>query len=282
MDTFVAIDVETANSDYSSICQVGTAFFENGRMVDSFKTYVDPEDYFDMMNISIHGIDSQTVQGAPVFPKVHKILAEHLAGHIFVHHTAFDRLSINRAAGKYGLPPLNVQWLDSARVVRRVWETFRYSGYGLENLANHFGLEFNHHDALEDARVAGEILWKAVSESGHSLTEWLSLSQKNITPASISMDGNPNGIFYGETLVFTGVLSIPRLKAASLGAQAGCKVDSGVNAKTTMLVVGAQDLRKLGGQEKSSKHRKAEELILKGQRIRIMSEADFQEMVNCY
>ncbi|GAH70392.1 unnamed protein product, partial [marine sediment metagenome] len=33
------------------------------------------------------------------------------------------------------------------------------------------------------------------------------------------------------------------------------------------------------GHEKSSKHRKAEELILKGHDIRILSESDFKQLV---
>ena len=47
-----------------------------------------------------------------------------------------------------------------------------------------------------------------------------------------------------------------------------------------MLVVGIQDASKLAGYEKSSKHRKTEELIQKGIPITILSEKDFVEMCN--
>ena len=46
-----------------------------------------------------------------------------------------------------------------------------------------------------------------------------------------------------------------------------------------MLVIGIQDMKKLEGYEKSSKHRKAEVLIEKGLDIRILSEADFSELM---
>ena len=49
--------------------------------------------------------------------------------------------------------------------------------------------------------------------------------------------------------------------------------------KTTLLVVGDQDLSKLSGKDKSSKHIKAEELISEGQSIRILKESDFEELV---
>jgi DNA polymerase-3 subunit epsilon len=79
--------------------------------------------------------------------------------------------------------------------------------------------------------------------------------------------------------VFTGALSIPRHQAAELAARAGCNVESSVTKRTTLLIVGDQDLRKLSGHERSSKHRKAEQLIAKGYPIRILGESDFQRLV---
>ena len=105
--------------------------------------------------------------------------------------------------------------------------------------------------------------------------------KKPINPLTeiIAREGNPEGPLYGETAVFTGALGIPRREAAQLAADAGCQVADAVNKATTLLVVGDQDIQRLNGQEKSSKHRKAEELILKGQGIRILGESDFQRLV---
>ena len=57
-------------------------------------------------------------------------------------------------------------------------------------------------------------------------------------------------------------------------------VEPGVTKKTSILVVGDQDVTKLAGKDKSSKHRKAEGLIANGQAIRILRESDFKELVN--
>jgi DNA polymerase-3 subunit epsilon len=84
---------------------------------------------------------------------------------------------------------------------------------------------------------------------------------------------------YGEVLVFTGALTIPRRDAADLAASIGCEVDPGVTKRTTLLVVGDQDVRRLAGHNMSSKHRKAEELIKNGWPIRIIRETDFRELV---
>ena len=64
-----------------------------------------------------------------------------------------------------------------------------------------------------------------------------------------------------------------------MAADIGCQVAPNVTKNTTLLVVGDQDVQRLAGHTKSSKHRKAEDLILKGQPIRILRESDFRELV---
>jgi DNA polymerase-3 subunit epsilon len=52
-----------------------------------------------------------------------------------------------------------------------------------------------------------------------------------------------------------------------------------VTKKTTILVVGEQDISLLAGHDKSIKHRKAELLALEGQPIRIIRESDFDALI---
>lgn len=282
---FTAIDVETANSDMSSICQIGLAKFENGELVKEWVSLIDPEDYFYQMNISIHGIDEDCVKGKPIFPQVLNELKDFLEGTVAVCHTSFDRNALMYALEKYELPILNTTWLDSSRVVRRTWPEFASKGYGLSNVCQKIGYQFIHHDALEDAKAAGHILIAACKESGFDLDGALARVKLPINPITstsgpyIAREGNPEGDLYGNVVVFTGQLDVPRNIAADMASSAGCQVDAGVTKKTTILVVGDQDAARLAGHEKSSKHRKAEELILSGQHIRIIRETDFQKMV---
>ncbi|WP_194778614.1 exonuclease domain-containing protein [Pararhodonellum marinum] len=67
---YFAIDVETANADYSRICQVGVAEFENGNILRTWKSYVNPEQYFDQFFVNVHAIDQDTVKDAPKIPEV--------------------------------------------------------------------------------------------------------------------------------------------------------------------------------------------------------------------
>ena len=52
-----------------------------------------------------------------------------------------------------------------------------------------------------------------------------------------------------------------------------------MSRKVTLTVVGEQDLATLVGHTKSSKHRRAEELISEGFDIRIIGELEFLELV---
>lgn len=280
---FATIDVETANADLSSICQVGVAIFRNSSHVDSWSSLVNPEDEFDGFNVSIHGIDEKMIRSAPTWPSVAEKLRSLLTGSIVACHTPFDRGATTLACEKYNLDQFNCQWLDTARVVRRAWpDKFGEKGYGLRNVAKFLDIKFKHHDALEDARAAGEILCRASAQAGLNLEGWFARIQRPIDLASdqpITRDGNSEGPLFGNVAVFTGSLAIPRREAADLAARAGCDVAASVTKKTTLLIVGDQDITKLAGKLKSSKHIKAEELISQGCNIRVLRESDFQSIV---
>jgi len=292
---FFGLDVETANADFSSICSIGLVHFRSGQVHKSLQILVDPEDDFDPANIAIHGIRPEDVAGRPTMAKVFPIIAESLKDTALIHHSPFDRTALARAAAKYGAEGLPCTWLDSVQVARRSWEQYRdQGGYGLANLAGLMGIPFTHHNAAEDARAAGLIVLKAIEHTGVSLQAWIDDLGYQSTGADTiprpirrpshnvkhAREGNPDGALFGETLVFTGSMTIPRGQAAALAATAGCAVMDSVTKKTTILVVGDQDLRLTKGQEKSAKQRKAEELISHGAAIRIIGETDFSIMVH--
>ena len=274
---FIAVDLETANPRMSSICQIGIVTFENGKEVNAEMRLIDPRDYFDPYNVAVHGITAEKVRGAPHFGDLHGWLCKQTAGEVVACHTHFDRVALTQACGKHSLDVLPCNWLDTASVARRAWSQFSKSGYGLANLARHFDISFQHHDALHDARTAGLILLKAIEETGFDPSEWISRCQTSASNprADIRRDGDGNRPLVGENIVFTGSFQISRRDAADLASRSGAAVEPNVTKQTSMLVVGDQDIEKLNGASKSGKHRKAEQLIELGQAIRIFGEADF-------
>lgn len=276
---FIAVDLETANPRMSSICQIGIVTFEDGREVEADVRLVDPGDYFDRYNVAVHGITEADVRGAPHFSDLHGWLCQQTSGQVVACHTHFDRVALSQACRSSRLGPIPCNWLDTAQVARRAWGQFAKAGYGLANVAAHLGIEFRHHDALEDARAAGLILLRAIEETGFDVEQWVERCRRGISSGTpIRREGDGDGSLLGESIVFTGALQMPRREAADLAHEAGAAVEPGVTKHTTMLVVGDQDIDKLAGHEKSGKHRKAEQLIANGQPLRIVGEADFMSL----
>lgn len=289
---FIALDVETANADFGSICSIGLVHFRSGEVFKSLTILVDPEDEFDPLNIGIHGIRPEHVAGKPNIAKVLPVIGAALRDAIIVHHSPFDRTALGRAAGRYSTGGLPCIWLDTLQVARKTWHQFRGDGgYGLANLTRAFGIDFRHHDAAEDARAAGLLMLRAIGDGGISLQQWVddvgyestatSAPKRRIKPGyagSHARQGISDGPLSGETILFTGTLQISRSEAAIHAASAGCDVVDSISKKVTILVVGDQDLRFTKGQAKSTKHRKAEDLIASGAPMRIVGESDFMLM----
>ena len=170
---FTAIDLEAANSDVHSICQIGIARFLDGGLAEEWMSYIDPQANFDRDRIVIHGITPAAVRGWPSFLQVAGYLHEMLDGRIVVIHGKFDRESLDQAFDRHEIPRLNCAWLDSQQVARRAWEGFSKRGFGLENLCRILGYRYQRHDALGDAKAAGVVLQAAIEQTGIELARWL-------------------------------------------------------------------------------------------------------------
>lgn len=281
---FIAIDVETANRT-RAICQIGIAKYIDGILVEEWVSLINPEDHFDSINVQIHGIDENKVADAPIFSAVLERLKYFMDGSVCVSHSGFDSDAIAKAFQKYSIQPLNITWLDSMVAAQVTWPSYEL-GYKLNNLCKKIGYEFKHHNALEDAKAAGEVLLAAIKESGLDLDTWLkrisqssSATQRSVNSvgwthhSSIKREGNPEGGLYGEVILFTGELSqMEKEDASKLAAELGCRVATNISKKITLLVVGY-------AQNKTTKHREAEQLIAKGHNIRILNEGEFFELI---
>lgn len=254
---FVAIDFETANSNYSSICQIGLAFFENGELVKEESQIIDPDTHFDGINVSIHGITAMQVAGYPSFTEYFPELCEKIEAQVVVHHQPFDHLAYCQACELHQLEQSNSYWLNNSAVVRRTWEQFRQKGYGLKNVANYLGIDFKHHDACEDARAAGLIFIEACVLTGKTVEQWAeSVENRRIKPPQkgpsvqkITGDllqpstecCNCDNPFFGKKVVISGTYSNwpNRKELAKRIKDLGADIDSAVSTKTNFLFAGS-------------------------------------------
>ncbi len=173
--TFNAIDVETANADPSSICEIGIVHVRGGVIRSQWSTLVNPGMAFNATNTGLHGITAATVQQSPRIPQLHDELSRRLSGTVLVSHTEFDRVALEGAMRRYGLEPIRATWLDSAAMAQRAWPR-RHGvrrGWSLAAITAHLGIEFRHHVAVDDAQAAAEVVLRACQHTGRTLEEWL-------------------------------------------------------------------------------------------------------------
>jgi DNA polymerase-3 subunit epsilon len=276
---FVGLDVETANADPSSICQIGVVHFDGGWVVDGWQTLVNPCVPFDQRHVAIHGITAATVTAAPPIEEAWPELRRRLYDAVASTHTPFDVSCLEAAARVRGLEMPECRWLDSAAVARRTWSDDG-GGFGLAALAKRLGIVFQHHSAIEDARASGAVVLHAMNETGLDVKGWVAASKRKRIRADHEfgpyLERNPAGHLRDHTVAFTGDLAVSRRRAARMAARAGCQVALGVTKKTTALVVGDRGDQFDG---ESGKERRAEELVRAGQRITLVRGADFLSWV---
>ena len=188
--TFTAIDVETADSRHTGICQIGVVQVRDGEIQDTFSTLINPEMKFHSRNIDVHGINEDMVKDSPTLPLVEGKLRDLLGGQILVSHSLFDRSALDKALDRYRLAPIRATWLDSVKYARQAWPNRERNGYRLNNIARDLGISFQHHNAAEDARAVAEIVIQASLHTGVDIEDWLN-------PPNVSSPRQPTSIVSG-------------------------------------------------------------------------------------
>jgi DNA polymerase-3 subunit epsilon len=179
VDYFV-VDVETANQARSSICQIGIASFAGGKMVDGWESLVDPEEDFSWFNIGIHGITPEMVAQSPCWSRIGAKVNALLSGAAVASHTYFDRDALSGACVRAGIPAVPYsKWIDTCWLARSAWPDL--PNHKLPTLARTFRIAYKAHDALEDARVAGEVLALALEKRKMTIGELLATPDRHIT-----------------------------------------------------------------------------------------------------
>jgi len=162
--TFTTIDFETANQMPQSACSVGLAKFDEcGNVVDRFYSLIKPPrgyDYFYARNVEIHGIRSRDVVDAPdfayIWPEIEYFIDEDF---IVAHNARFDVGVLTSLLRYYGIEIPDIRYLCSLQISRKVWPQFR--SHALTSLSAQFGLDYNAHNALDDAINCGKVFVKA-------------------------------------------------------------------------------------------------------------------------
>ncbi len=199
---FVAIDFETANERPSSACQLGVIVVEQGQVVRKREWLIRPEPCrFSSGNIAVHGITPDQVAGESGFDGLWGEIWGMLRGQILVAHNARFDIGVLRACLiHFGLEIPAMEFSCTRALARQAWPGL--PGYGLRALADFQGIQFRHHDALEDAEACAKLVSAIAGEIGVSnfqeMEQQLGLTRGRAGawgaggPRSVSI-GNPRG-----------------------------------------------------------------------------------------
>jgi DNA polymerase-3 subunit epsilon len=162
----LAIDFETANEERRSACAIGLAWVENGDVVRKERRLIRPKEMrFNWHNISVHGIRPEDVRNSPAFPEVLSEFLPEISGSlILAHNAAFDIEVLCQSLAAYGQLFPEFRYICTMTISRCMWPNLGSSS--LDTVAHHFGIEFKHHDAADDAFACAHIALMAAKELG--------------------------------------------------------------------------------------------------------------------
>ncbi|MEH7249255.1 exonuclease domain-containing protein [Neobacillus niacini] len=307
---FITLDFEIANNRMSSACSMGMTFVKDHNIVDEKYFLIYPPSLeFDVATTRIHEITADDVMNAKRFDEVWEDIKHYFNGTTVIAHNAqFDMSVLHSCLVEYSLSLPKFEYICSIPLSTKVCRGG--VGNSLKDRLAYFEIVLtNHHNALSDARACAELVIacmkvknrktlqtyinmfgqgipvrrfedlkpKAFFKNERFKPRKIDLSEITVTVETI----NTKNPFFGKNVVFTGELSsLERKEAMQQVVNFGGFIKSGVSSKTDYLVVGIQDKSLVGKEGRSTKERKANELIDNGKDIKIINEQDFMKLLN--
>ncbi len=158
MNSFVALDFETANEQLTSVCSVGIVIVRDGEIIDKFYSLIQPEpNYYSYWNTQIHGINMEDTEKAPVFPYVWKEIEKRIEGlPLIAHNKGFDENCLKAVFKTYCMDYPDYDFHCTLKGARKAFKNL--PNHKLNTVAAYCGFDLqNHHHALADAEACAHI-----------------------------------------------------------------------------------------------------------------------------
>jgi len=288
----IIVDIETTGLDSSIHQIIEIAAIEvdidSGDVLRKFQTFSMPDEVYifdgtesiddeiepepfelDPFITELTGITEKMLEGAPSNLDATEAFFRFAKDQpIWAYNATFDSRFLNVHTIKH------IAFHDILPLARRCFPEI--PNHKLSTVAGHLNVSIKGaHRALADCLIAKEVFIKCLN----TLEDHPELKPHDFKATDYKPE--EGGAFFGKIIVFTGALvTMTRDGAAQHASKYGFKIGSTVTSKTNYLVVGTQDLSLLAGHEKSSKHRKAEELITEGVQISIITEDNFLKIIS--
>lgn len=299
---FVAIDFETANEKRNSACSLGLVVIKNNKIIEKRYWLIRPCEFrFSSTNIWIHGIVPEDVENKPRFSKVWEEVKPYIENNLVVAHNAsFDMSVLRKTLDFYNIEYPKCIYACTL-ILSRIHNSHLHN-HKLNTIYKDMKKEFNHHHAMDDAiacayifmnicerlnintiddlNTKGKIKLGTLDNNSYKAASALIRYEKKffeeeIVPVNVNSD-----YFKDKVVVFTGALGkMTRGEAMSKVRMLGGSTGSSVTKKTDILVVAMKSIDRLSYSNKSNKLRKAEALIKQGEKIKLLSEEEFLDLI---
>ncbi len=161
---FICFDLETTglSARKNKIIEIGAVLVKNGKIEDTFSTFVDPCEPIPAKIKELTGIDDSMVKGAPSEREAIDSFLDFCGDRILVAHNAEFDMSFIRAACERLSIDKEFTYLDTVALSRVVLKDIE--NCKLDTVARYLRLpDFDHHRALDDANILAQIYIQLMS-----------------------------------------------------------------------------------------------------------------------
>jgi len=162
---FITIDFETGSYKPESAIAVGLVKYHNYQPVSTYYSLIRPPNLYIRPDFTkIHGLTVDDVSDAPDFSEIWEIEISRFIGNslLAAHNASFDMRVLKAVLEWYNLPIPGLSYFCTLNLARRAWPKLKF--HALDVLAKKFKINFNHHNALDDALTCGKLVQIAKEE----------------------------------------------------------------------------------------------------------------------
>ena len=163
-ETFVVFDIETTglSKENDKITEIGAVKIENGKIIDRFSTFVNPQRTLSEEIVKLTNITDEMLKDAPLIDIVLPQFLEFCGDSVLVAHNAgFDVGFIRNNAQVLHMPSVDNTVLDTVELSRTLLPELKK--HKLNIVAEHLGVSLEgHHRAVHDAEATAKIFIKLI------------------------------------------------------------------------------------------------------------------------
>lgn len=295
VDDYTVLDLETTglSPTYDDIIEIAALKVRNNEIYETYHQLVNPGYEIDTFISDLTGITNEMLSNAPAIDDVIHEFLNFVSDDVIVgHNINFDVNFVYDNAYATANTYFSNNFIDTMRLSRKLFKEEKH--HRLLDVAKYCQIDVNeHHRALADCNSTFLIYnsLKEIALEQYGNLESFSNSFRprprqsydyrklpELTPDTYDFDETHP--LYNKSCVFTGTLEkMTRVEAAQFVVNCGGSVENNITKKTNILVLGNNDYCKSIKDGKSTKQKKAEQYIRKGNDLIIVPEEVFYNIM---